>query len=151
MSDQLLAILRLCLLALLYLFFLRVLWAVYAEIRPARAAHEAVPAGVTPAGAPPPRADPVRLVVAQPEDRAGFAFDLADEVTLGRAEGCGVTLDDTFVSQVHARVYRREGTFMVEDLGSTNGTYLNGQQVTAPMPVRSGDRLQVGRYVLEMQ
>jgi pSer/pThr/pTyr-binding forkhead associated (FHA) protein len=58
--------------------------------------------------------------------------------------------DDTFVSQVHARVFRRDGSLFVEDLGSTNGTFLNRKAVSSPMALRKGDRLQVGRSVLEV-
>ena len=58
--------------------------------------------------------------------------------------------DDTFVSQVHARVFRRDGSLFVEDLGSTNGTFLNRKAVSGPMALRKGDRLQIGRSVLEV-
>jgi pSer/pThr/pTyr-binding forkhead associated (FHA) protein len=58
--------------------------------------------------------------------------------------------DDTYVSQLHARVFQRSGETYVEDLGSTNGTYVNGHRVSAPTPVRRGDSLQVGSTVLEV-
>ena len=70
---------------------------------------------------------------------------------MGRAGGCQITLDDTYVSQLHARVFRREGQLYVEDLGSTNGTYLNRKKVTAPIAIRKGDRLQIGKTVMELQ
>jgi pSer/pThr/pTyr-binding forkhead associated (FHA) protein len=69
---------------------------------------------------------------------------------MGRAAGCQVTLDDTYVSQIHARVFVREGQVYVEDLGSTNGTYLNRSKVAGPMLLGSGDQLQVGSTVLEL-
>ncbi len=79
-------------------------------------------------------------------------FALGDELTVGRAGGCGVSLpDDTFVSQIHARVYRRDGKLYVEDLGSTNGTYLNTKKLTTPAALRKGDRIQVGRTTLEVR
>ena len=81
---------------------------------------------------------------------AGRTYPLADELTVGRAAGCQVTLDDTFASQLHARVFSREGQLLVEDLGSTNGTYLNRQKVQGPQVMRRGDRLQVGNTVLEL-
>ncbi len=78
-------------------------------------------------------------------------FDLGDELTVGRAIGCGVSLpDDTFVSTLHARVFRREGALFVEDLGSTNGTFVNDRPVTGTVPFHKGDRLQVGKTVLEL-
>jgi pSer/pThr/pTyr-binding forkhead associated (FHA) protein len=52
---------------------------------------------------------------------------------------------------LHARIFRREGVFYVEDLGSTNGTWLNRKRVHGPVPVHSGDRVQVGNTVLEMR
>ena len=64
--------------------------------------------------------------------------------------GCHIALpDDTFVSQLHARVFERSGQIYVEDLGSTNGTYVNGHRVSTPTPMHRGDSLQVGSTVLE--
>jgi pSer/pThr/pTyr-binding forkhead associated (FHA) protein len=72
------------------------------------------------------------------------------ELTIGRAAGCGVSLpDDTFVSNVHARVYERDGDVFVEDLGSTNGSLVNGATLTSATKLRKGDRIQVGQTVLE--
>jgi hypothetical protein len=155
-SEPLLAVLRLCLLALLYLFFLRVLRAVWTEIRPPKPA--AVPgAPVAPGAAPKPRRErPAaappgpRLRIVEPADLAGQTFDLGTELTIGRAAGCRVTLDDTFVSQMHARVFQRDGQVLVEDLGSTNGTYLNRQKVTGPVALHAGDELQIGNTVMEL-
>ena len=82
----------------------------------------------------------------------GGSFRLADELTIGRAPGCAVPLPaDNFVSSVHARVFRQDGDYWVEDLGSTNGTLVNGRKMTGPEPLRRGDRVQVGRTVLELQ
>ena len=146
MPESLLIVLQLCLLALLYLFFLRVLSAVWAEVRGPRVV-ESGPR--RPRRERRPGAEPV-LVVVDPPDQRGRAYPLADELTVGRAAGCQVTLDDTYVSQLHARVFRRDGHLFVEDLGSTNGTYLNRQKVSGPMPLRRGDALQVGQTVLEL-
>jgi hypothetical protein len=154
MPDALLTILKFCFLAVLYLFFVRVLRAVWAELRGVPVAA-AAPAGPAPGRAPSPRTpwgsrNGSRLRVVEPADRRGQSYDLGDELTLGRAGGCQVTIDDTYVSQLHARLFRREGQFYVEDLGSTNGTYLNRRKVTAPIVIRRGDRLQVGKTVLEL-
>ncbi len=153
MSDQLLAVLKLCLLALLYLFFLRVLWAVWMQTRPARV-REPAPARARGAGrartARRTSAPPDCLRVVEPPALAGREFPLGDELTVGRAAGCQITLDDTFVSQLHARVFRRESQYLVEDLGSTNGTYLNRGKVAGPMVIQPGDRLQVGNTVMEL-
>jgi hypothetical protein len=178
MDEQLLTILKLCLLALLYLFFLRVLRAVWTEVRGPRTverrARRAAPAGPALAGAgavaapasplPPAaasrgsrrserRADrnvPTGLAIVEPANLRGTSFPLLDELTVGRAAGCHVTLDDTFASQIHARVFSRDGQLFVEDLGSTNGTYLNRTKVAGPQVMHRGDRLQVGNTVLEL-
>ncbi|MBI2704610.1 MAG: FHA domain-containing protein [Actinobacteria bacterium] len=152
MSDQLLFVLRLALLALLYLFFFRVLRAVWAEIKPpvgARPVAPAAPRQAKRAKAKPPKRS--ELLVLDPPDQRGHTYPLGDELTLGRAAGCHVTVDDTFVSQIHARVFARDGQYLVEDLGSTNGTYLNRKKVSGPMMMQRGDRLQVGNTVLELQ
>ena len=91
------------------------------------------------------------LVAVEPAADAGRRYPLGDEITVGRAAGCQVTVDDTYVSQLHARVFTRDGQLLVEDLGSTNGTYLNRAKVSGPMVMQKGDRLQVGNTVLEVR
>jgi hypothetical protein len=152
-SEQLLFVLKLCLLALLYLFFFRVLRAVWAEIKtpvPAGAAAPARSAGPKPARKEAKRPSP-QLLIVEPADQKGRSYEIGNETTVGRAAGCQITLDDTFVSQLHARVFARDGRFLVEDLGSTNGTYLNRQKVSGPMVISPGDRLQVGNTVMELR
>lgn len=151
--EQLLFVLRLCLLALLYLFFFRVLRAVWAEIKPPVVARQVAPAAPGRAARRSRTKAPRRaeLIVLEPPDQRGQSYPLGDELTLGRAAGCHVTVDDTFVSQIHARVLARDGQYLVEDMGSTNGTYLNRKKVSGPMVMQRGDRLQVGNTVLEMQ
>lgn len=163
MSEQLLTILKLCLLALLYLFFFRVLRAVWAELRtpaaaaPAggRAAAPAAPATSAPAQPAPPaaprrKAVPTELVIVEPANAAGRRWPITDEVTVGRAAGCAISLpEDTYVSTLHARVFRTGDGVQVEDLGSTNGTYVNRAKVGSAVTLNRGDRLQVGNTALE--
>ena len=154
MPESLLTILKFCFLALLYLFLLRVVRAVWAEVAGPRAARPA-PAAVSPA---PTRSrrdrgaakGVLRLRVVEPAEQSGRAYELSDELTVGRVAGCQITLEDTYASQLHARVFRKDGQLFVEDLGSTNGTYLNRKKVTAPVALRKGDRLQVGKTVMEL-
>ncbi len=155
MPDTLLTILKFCFLALLYLFFMRVLRAVWAEVSGTPAMVAPPAARVSRSWGGSSRAGPNgkaggRLRVIEPADTKGQTYDLADELTVGRAGGCQITLDDTYVSQLHARVFRREGQLYVEDLGSTNGTYLNRKKVTSPIAIRKGDRLQIGKTVMEL-
>jgi hypothetical protein len=152
-----LTILEYCFLALVYLFLFRVVRTVVSELRPGRipvpvaAAAESAPVA---ASAPSRRARGGKrweLVIVDPPNRAGEAFSLGDELTVGRGAGCAVVLtDDTFVSQVHARIFMRGNDPYVEDLGSTNGTLLNGESVVEPIRLRPGDRVQFGETVMEL-
>jgi pSer/pThr/pTyr-binding forkhead associated (FHA) protein len=153
MPEPLLTILKFCFLAVLYLFFARVVRAVWAEltgstpvVAPASVAERPSRSAGGGGGGKPPG----RLKVVEPAERRGKVYELGDELTVGRAGGCQVTLEDNYVSQLHARVFRRDGQFFVEDLGSTNGTFVNQKKVTAPIAIRRGDRLQVGKTVLEL-
>ncbi|MBV8386745.1 MAG: FHA domain-containing protein [Acidimicrobiia bacterium] len=151
MPESLLTILKFCFLALLYLFFVRVVRAVWTEVTAAPPA---------PVAAPPPatgrrdrgaaKKSVAHLRVVEPAAQRGRTYDVADELTIGRAAGCQIPLDDSYASQLHARVFRRNGELLVEDLGSTNGTFLNRKKVNAAVPIRKGDRLQVGKTVLEL-
>jgi pSer/pThr/pTyr-binding forkhead associated (FHA) protein len=149
--ESLLTILKFCFLALLYLFFVRVVRAVWTEVT------AAPPAAAPTAPAPTSRRDRgaakksvAHLRVVEPAAQRGRTYDVADELTIGRAAGCQIPLDDSYASQLHARVFRRNGELLVEDLGSTNGTFLNRKKVSAAVPIRKGDRLQVGKTVLEL-
>ena len=153
MPDQLLNLLKLFLLLLLYLFFLRVLRAVWAEVNPPKVV-EAPTKPKREKGARRTTGSrkhgPLVLRLVAPAEVKGRSYPLTQEITVGRAAGCQVTIDDTYASQLHARVFLREGQVYVEDLGSTNGTYLNRRKVTGPMQVQRGDKLQIGNTVLEL-
>ncbi len=157
MADPALRFLEYVFLALLYLFFLRVLRAVWVELReprvvPAEAEEPVHAPAVAGNGGRKGRSLPHQLAVMSVDNGTGESFALADELTIGRSTECAIPLPgDNFVSQVHARVFRRENEYWVEDLGSTNGTLMNGRRLAGPAPVRKGDRLQVGRTVLELR
>ena len=151
MPDQLLNLLKIFLLLLLYLFFLRVLRAVWAEVNPPKAVEAARPKRErSPKRAPGRKHGPPVLRLVAPPELRGRTFELGEEVTIGRAAGCQVTIDDTYASQLHARVFQRDGKIFVEDIGSTNGTYLNRKKVAGPMVVQRGDQLQIGNTILEL-
>ncbi len=159
MSEGLLTVLKFCFLALLYLFLFRVVRIVRLELKPDKAkvpveAPAAVPVAAAPPGKPKKerkdRSGPA-LYLLEPVGRHGESYPLTEEVSVGRAPGCGVVLDDdTFVSQVHARLFRRGRETYVEDLGSTNGTFVNGERVTEVTRLRRGDRVQFGNTVAEI-
>lgn len=159
MSHGLLEILRYFLLALIWLFFIYAARMVLVEVRRGRPERAPAEAPSSPqqrtraAAAVPPadRAAPTKLRIVEPAERRGVAYDLGTEMTLGRSPGCAVPLEgDSFASSVHARVFRRDGETWLEDLGSTNGTFVNGERVAAPVRLRRGDRLKVGHTLLEV-
>ena len=93
-----------------------------------------------------------RLVVLEPAARRGLTVAITGEITLGREPGCTIVVDDdAYVSQIHLRVFDYDGQPMVEDLGSTNGTYHNGVKLNGAKLLHPGDRLQVGTTVIEAQ
>ena len=154
MTDALLNALKLMLLALIYLFFGRVLWAVWSEVRtpvmPAARvgggsasrsrAKKSVGKGVP------------TFVVIEPKQHRGATYTLSSVLAIGRLEDNDIVIDDdSFISSHHARIeIRPEGSWVV-DLGSTNGCFVNGQRVADERSVRKGDRIQVGSTVLEMR
>jgi hypothetical protein len=147
--------------ALIFLFFLRVIRAVWVEMSPAtirkprsmrreeRRADRA--AAVVPSEARPSRRRQLYLKVIQPPENAGATYDLDDELTIGRSPGCGVSMpEDIYTSTLHARLFRRNDQLWVEDLGSTNGTFVNSEQITQAVRLGKGDLLQIGSTVFEV-
>lgn len=169
MTDQALDILKLVLLALLYLFFARVLWAVWSEVRQpvnARQSDAAPVPSPTPAGgAPLPdargretkpprgrRGTPGRLVVLEPKERRGTTYAIANGLGIGREpDNAIVILGDAYISGHHVKLTVAEGQVWIDDLASKNGTYLNGARLTDRRALHVGDRIQVGYTVLEAQ
>jgi FHA domain len=154
MSEAVLTVLKFCFLALLYLFLYRVVRLTLKELRaPALTAEPAA----APAAAPPRRErrpEPrgaLRLRVLEPAARKGETYTIDREVTVGRGGGCALVLsDDTYVSQLHARLFQQNGEGYVEDLGSTNGTYVNGKQINGVTRLKRGDQVQFGQTVNEV-
>jgi pSer/pThr/pTyr-binding forkhead associated (FHA) protein len=150
-----LQILKYAFLAILYIFVWRSVRAIYQELRPTTAARPA-PSRTAPVAAPrssPRKAKkaPHKAVVIEGDSHRGSSFDLRDELVIGRGPKCQIVLDDSYVSQMHARLFSKGDLYMVEDLGSTNGTYLNRRKVTAPTELRRGDQVKIGKTVLEMR
>jgi FHA domain len=144
---------------LIFLFFLRVIRAVWVEMSPAtirktRSERRHERRQERAAARPAPKERKRRqlyLKVVQPESHAGRTYDLDDELTIGRSPGCGVAMpDDIYTSTVHARLFRRNDQLWVEDLGSTNGTYVNSEQIKQAVRLGKGDLLQIGSTVIEV-
>jgi pSer/pThr/pTyr-binding forkhead associated (FHA) protein len=136
----------------LYIFIARVVRFIYLELRPAGTAP-APRRSTAPAPAPSSKGKKktFRKAAVIEGDKKGKTLDLGDELIVGRADKCHLVLDDTYVSQMHARIFARDGGFLVEDLGSTNGTYLNRRRITSPTELQRGDQLKIGKTVLEMR
>jgi pSer/pThr/pTyr-binding forkhead associated (FHA) protein len=152
--DIVLELLKYVFLAVLYIFVARAVRAIYLELKPAGAGRSAraqsAPAPARPSSRRGKKA-PKKAAVVEGGNLKGKTFELGSELVVGRGEKCHVVLDDTYVSQVHARIFAKGDGYVLEDLGSTNGTYLNRQKVTAPTEVQRGDRVKIGRTVLEMR
>jgi hypothetical protein len=93
-----------------------------------------------------------RLLVVTEGRLAGTTLPLGSNgVLIGRNPECALVLDDDFSSGRHARIFPRDGGWFVEDLGSTNGTFLGPHRLTGAVPVTVGTVLRIGRTVLELQ
>jgi len=142
-----LTILKFLFLGLLYLFIARAIRVIYLDLVGPR-----VPRAAAPVATPAPRrrrAQPRELVVTDAEG-ASRTFPMASEpLQIGRSDACQVVLSDTYASQMHARIFPKDGEWFVEDLGSTNGTYLNRVKVSQPSPLGAGDEIRIGKTSLE--
>lgn len=158
MPLGLLDLFKYLLIALIWLFFMRVLRAVWVESRPATQTVPAETRRASSRGAPPqtaPIATPagalIRLRVTPPGGRPSHDAEIGSQGTIGRSSACAIPLgEDEFASSVHARIFRSGSSFMVEDLGSTNGTTLNGSRIARPTAISKGDKIVVGRTILEV-
>jgi pSer/pThr/pTyr-binding forkhead associated (FHA) protein len=98
-----------------------------------------------------PRSAPQQLLVTAGA-LAGTSLGLADQqITIGRANDATLVLNDDYASTRHARLFPQDGQWIVEDLGSTNGTYLDRQKVTQPTPVPVGVPIRIGKTVMELR
>jgi len=159
---------RILLLVLLYLFLLFVVRALRSDLRaatrrgvPAKGASmDALPsapgaplADAQRTGAPTRRAPGPGLAVVEAWQTAlaqGQRFPLGDALSIGRSAGNDITLEDDWISAQHLRLRRQNGAWMAEDLGSTNGTRVNGRPLKGAARVKSGDVLDLGRVKLRV-
>jgi predicted component of type VI protein secretion system len=90
------------------------------------------------------RGEPRLIVERAPGHTPGMEYDVGEGAVLGRGDQAEIRLDDPFASSRHARLVRQGGIVVLEDLGSTNGTYLNEELVSGPQPLHQGDRVRIG-------
>ena len=153
MPPFVLTILKVTFLLLLYFFVYRAVRTITSDLfgatapkeRRPKESRQARPARRTRGGTP------TRVVVLDQSGTKVAAHRLSGEMRIGRAASCEIPVEDTYISQEHAKITERNGAWVVEDLGSTNGTYLNRQKVTVPTELSPGDRIRVGNAYLEVR
>ena len=137
-----LSALKYAVLALLFLFIWRAMrWVVRGlnvERTPSRGTVANTPARQT-------------ILLVHQDGSKPFPYRLEGATTIGRAAECELRLDDTYVSQQHARIFDRSGNWFVEDLGSTNGTYVGSARITQPTTIALGTKIRIGKTTLELR
>ncbi|MCH8984019.1 MAG: FHA domain-containing protein [Acidobacteria bacterium] len=136
MPDVILALLRIIFLGLVYLF----VW----QVARAIGSHLGISVRKK-------RKDGTRIVMVKSESQHGTEIEVRDVTVLGRSSEADVLLDDPYASEFHMRLVAQENGMVLHDLGSTNGTYVNGRRVTAPTNLHRGDNIQVGKTVMEVR
>jgi hypothetical protein len=159
MNALTLTLIKLAFLAVLWLFVIAAVGVVRTDLFGSAAARRRMRRNRPPAArsARPPK--PARMSRAAPRQllvtagaMAGTSLGLTDQqITIGRAGDATLVLNDDYASTRHARLFPQDGVWIVEDLGSTNGTYLDRQKVTQPTPVPVGVPIRIGTTVLELR
>jgi hypothetical protein len=161
MTELTLTLIRVAFLAVLWLFVIAAIGVVRTDLSGnsggrSRAARRQAPA---PRPLPRPNGKPqksrrgqLHTLVVTGGALKGTTIDLSEQqITLGRANDATLVLNDDYASSRHARIFPQDGQWIVEDLGSTNGTYLDRQKVTRPTPVPAGVPVRIGKTVLELR
>ena len=141
MDEPLAAALKFGFLAVLYLFLLWVARSASRDLAGTAEANLPRGKGKERDG---PSGQPRLQVVAAMGFEPGTEFPINGGVTLGRAAGADIRVDDPFASSAHARVFPRGRFIYIEDMGSTNGTYLNGRQLKRPQQLSVSDSIRIG-------
>ena len=155
MDEPLAVALKFGFIAVLYLFLMWVVRSAMRDLRRSEAAGVVVEPVEPPKrrrkdkardGQPDLRAgvDPRLEVVAALGIEPGHAFEVGDGAMLGRSDGADIRIDDPFASSAHARIFSRGEFMYVEDMGSTNGTYLNGRQIRDAERLKMADVIRIG-------
>ena len=91
------------------------------------------------------------LTLTRSATQAGLTIRVTSTLVLGRSPEADLTLDDQYASDFHVRLAPQTDGLRLHDLGSTNGTFVNGERVVAPVTLRSGDELQIGQTIMEIR
>jgi hypothetical protein len=151
LTDPVSVLLKFAFLGVLYLFLLWVARSALKDLR--RPAPEHGNGDSRVAEQPEPVGRPVLVLERGGGLSVGVSFTLNGGVTIGRSPQTDIPIEDRFASGRHARIFDRDGCCYVEDMGSTNGTYLNGKRLDSPELLRMEDRIRIGdtefRYAVE--
>ncbi|TDQ52315.1 FHA domain-containing protein FhaB/FipA [Actinorugispora endophytica] len=158
MSDLTLMLIKLAFLAVLWLFIIMAVGVIRTDLfGPATskakrgAARRSEPRRPKPAPQRGRRNEPRSLVVTK-GPLAGTTLDLSSQpIIIGRAKDATLVITDDYASGRHARIFSDNGRWVVEDLGSTNGTYLGQNRLTRPQPLSVGQPIRIGKTVLELR
>jgi FHA domain len=143
MDEPLVVALKFGFLAVLYLFLVWVARSAMKDL--GRGAEPAAAAPVEAPGSSGSRSVGAQLVVVAAKGyEPGTSWEIDGGVTMGRSDVVEIRVDDAFASSSHARLFSRGDSMWVEDMGSTNGTYLNGRQISAAERLRRGDVIRIG-------
>lgn len=157
MSELTLTLIKVGFLAVLWLFVLSAVSVIRTDVYGTKAPHQRTPRKSATAKPAPkkkrraPRGTPTKLQIVDGPN-AGQSVPLGDKpIILGRGTDAAIRLDDDYVSTRHARFATNGEQWFVEDLGSTNGTYLGSQRVTTPVPIGLGTPVRLGKTIVELQ
>ncbi|SEC00264.1 FHA domain-containing protein [Nocardioides exalbidus] len=157
MSELTLFLIRMAFLAILWIFVLSAISVIRSDMfgarvpETARGAAAPVPSRKTKGKTKPRRGAPTHLVVVEGEN-PGTRAELEDApLLIGRGSDAAIKLDDDYVSTRHARVAASGDEWFVEDLGSTNGTYVGPVRITQPTTIGLGVQVRVGKTILELR
>ncbi len=159
MNDLTLTLIRVAFLAVLWLFVIAAIGVVRTDLSGnsggrsrATRRQATAPRPAKPAKPQRARRGQPRVLVVTAGSLKGTTINLSEQqITLGRANDATLVLNDDYASSRHARIFPQDGQWIVEDLGSTNGTYLDRQKVTRPTPVPAGVPIRIGKTVLELR
>lgn len=136
MPDVILALLRIIFLGLVYLF----VW----QVARAIGSHVGISVRRN-------RKEGTKILFVRSETQQGIEVEVSSATVMGRSAEADLVLEDPYASEFHMRLVAQENGLMLHDLGSTNGTYVNGRRVTVPTKLRRGDTIQIGKTVMEVR